>query len=407
MRAKVHVVIILIAGVLEACNGGSDAEDAAAPSTGGAGGSAGAGDVAPPDLGPGAAATGGQGAAVDAAVVNAGQGGGGTSSLDAAMADATQDGGGTSSLDAAVANAGQGGGGTASLDAAQGEDTMPGREGGTDAEGGSIPPAAIDYGATGPFDDAKMFGETGPNGTSFLFRPDTSLGRDGFQHPVGVWGNGLGTSPDQYQDILILVASHGFVVIGCPDPIAEEPCLTSNLDWLVQQNDGSGPLAGKLDISSEFSMGYSWGGGAAIDVSTRPNMKASISVHGMFARSNAWGSMHGSLLLLSSTGDTLVAADGPVASNYNNSQVPTFFGVIQDEEVRHMYGLDADSFSCTGGAPDALGLGPCMGAIEEQAPIVAWLSYWIYGDQGARSYLFGDDCKLCSGRWTAQRKNWN
>jgi hypothetical protein len=39
--------------------------------------------------------------------------------------------------------------------------------------------------------------------------------------------------------------------------------------------------------------------------------------------------------------------------------------------------------------------------------MVAWLRYWIYGDQGARKYFFGDDCVLCTDPWTGtQRKNW-
>ncbi len=296
-----------------------------------------------------------------------------------------------------------GGATTTALDGAVSDGSI----GSGDTSDASMPPAVIDFGAKGPFDDAKMFSDAGPDGTYVLYRPDTSLGRNGFKHPIGVWGNGLGTTPDQYQELLTLVASHGFVLIGCPDPIAEQPCLSDGLDWLAQQDSASGPLAGKLDTMSEFAIGYSWGGGAAIDVSTRPNIKTTISMHGMPPRNDPWASMHAPLVLFSATGDTLVPADGFVSDNYNSSQVQTFFGVIQDSEVRHMYVMDPDSFSCATGAPEILELGPCMGAIEEQAPVIAWLRYWIYGDQGARSYYFGDDCKLCSGRWSAQRKNWN
>lgn len=103
---------------------------------------------------------------------------------------------------------------------------------------------------------------------------------------------------------------------------------------------------------------------------------------------------------------TIIVA-GFLSARNDNSQVQTFHGIIQDDEVRHMYVLDPDSFSCSAGAPEAFGLGPCMSGIEEQAPVVAWLSYWIYDDQGARSCFFGDDCKLCSGTWLAQRKNRN
>lgn len=278
-------------------------------------------------------------------------------------------------------------------------------DGGLSDLGGSAAPT--DYAKKGPFSDAKMFGNAGADGTYFLFRPDTSLGRDGFKHPIGVWGNGLTTTPDEYQQLLGHVASYGFVVVACPDITAEEPCLSAGLEWLVEQNSGSGPLAGKLDVSKEFALGFSWGGGAAIDVSKRPNIKATISVHGMPPRSDPWSSMHAPLALFSSTGDTIVPVDQFVTTNYNDSRVQTFFATIQDEMLGHLFTLDPDSLSCATGAPDLLGIGPCTGGREEQAPIVAWLRYWISGDQGARGYFFGDACQLCGGQWKTQRKNWN
>jgi hypothetical protein len=39
--------------------------------------------------------------------------------------------------------------------------------------------------------------------------------------------------------------------------------------------------------------------------------------------------------------------------------------------------------------------------------MIAWLRYWIYNDQGAKRYFFGDDCVMCTSPWTkTQRKNW-
>lgn len=40
------------------------------------------------------------------------------------------------------------------------------------------------------------------------------------------------------------------------------------------------------------------------------------------------------------------------------------------------------------------------GGVETPA-IVAWLRYWIYNDQGARRYLYGDDCVMCASPWAA------
>ena len=71
------------------------------------------------------------------------------------------------------------------------------------------------------------------------------------------------------------------------------------MDWLVQQNTASGELQGKLDTTREVTIGYSWGGGAAIDTADRPNVKATFSLHGMPPReADAWTKMHAPLMLI-------------------------------------------------------------------------------------------------------------
>jgi hypothetical protein len=266
----------------------------------------------------------------------------------------------------------------------------------------SLPPVT-DYGAPGPFGDARMFANEGPNGNYTLFRPDGSLGKDGFKHPIATWGNGISTTPDQYQETLSLIASHGFVIIACNDTQAERPCLSDGLDWLVEQNTAAGALQGKLDPSREVTVGYSWGGGAAIDTADRANVKATVSLHGMPPRgATAFESMHSPLLLFTSTGDTFVTAAGYVTPNYEKSQVQTFYATLNDRAAGHLYVVDEGAAVCIGGI---LGLGACQTASEEQAPTIAWLRYWACGDQNAERFFFADDCTLCSVPWTQpQRK---
>jgi hypothetical protein len=272
--------------------------------------------------------------------------------------------------------------------------------GATPGGGGGSCPAVTDYAAKGPF-DAKVFDGVGPTGGYMLVRPDTTLGKDGFKHPVAVWGNGIATSADQYRTLLSHIASHGFVVIACPDATAERPCLNDGMEWLVKQNTAEGPMKGKLDITKELTIGYSWGGGAAIDTANRPNVKATISIHGMPPReADPWGAMKSPLLLFTSTGDTFVSAEMYVTPNYNSSKVPTFYATLQ-EEVGHLYPLDEDAISCVAGI--LLG-GPCSASIKEQAPIVAWLRLWACDDQNAKKYFYGPDCTLCKSPWKSQNK---
>jgi hypothetical protein len=279
-------------------------------------------------------------------------------------------------------------------------------------EGGSPPPttggmcpglpASTDFAAKGPFSDVMMKANVGAGGEDCtLFRPGASLGKDGFKHPIAVWGNGIATTPDQYQNLLGHIASHGFVVIACNSSMPEQPCLNTCMEWLVKQN-ASGEMAGKLDISKEVTIGYSWGGGAAIDTSTRPNVKATVSFHGMPPRdTSVWGKMKAPLLLFTSTGDSFVSAEGYVTPNYNNSKVTTFYATLQ-EAVGHVYPCDSGSL-CESVGGLAFG-GPATGAIKEQAGAVAWLRYWACGDENAKKYFFGASCELCKSPFKSQSK---
>jgi Dienelactone hydrolase family len=252
-------------------------------------------------------------------------------------------------------------------------------------------PDVASFDTTGPFADVVIedvpFSGAGEGCT--LFRPGSSLGANGFKHPIAVWGNGIITTPDMYTSTLSLFASHGFVTIACNSSYPERPCLNECMDWLVQQN-ASGAMAGKLDTSKEITLGYSWGGGAAIDTANRPNVKATVSFHGMPPREfDPFGEMHGPLLLFTSTGDTFVSASAFVTPNYNSSQVQTFYATMNNDFADHLYIID--------------GLG---NAELERGAAIAWMRVWACGDQAARRYFWGNDCVLCRSPFSAQRKNW-
>jgi hypothetical protein len=267
----------------------------------------------------------------------------------------------------------------------------------------SLPPVT-DYAAKGPFADAKMFTNMGPNGNYTVFRADASLGKNGFRHPIAAWGNGISTTPEQYAQTLTLVATHGFVIVACNDTQVERPCMSAGVDWLIGE-EASGPMKGKLDITREVTIGYSWGGGGAIDTADRANVKATVSLHGMPPRgAEAFAKMHAPLLLFTSTGDTFVTADEYVTPNYQASLVQTFYATFADTTAGHLYVADQGAAVCLGAV---LGLGTCQSAAVERAPTIAWLRLWACGDQNAKKFFYGDDCRLCQNPWTMpQRKVW-
>lgn len=291
---------------------------------------------------------------------------------------------------------------------ASGSSAAAGSAGPRAATEGDAATPVTDYSQPGAFTDAKMFTSVGPDGNYTVFRPDASLGKDGFKHPIIGWANGIGTTPDLYQETLTLIASHGFVIIGSNDTQAEEPVVAAGLDWLVEQDTTDGPFKDKLDVSSEGLIGYSWGGGAVIDASRRPNVKGTVCMHGMPPRAaDSFDAMHAPLLLFTSTGDTFVTAEGYVTPNYNASKVQTFYATLDDPTAGHMYGLDAHGLEGCSDIGEALGFGACKGAEAERGPVIAWLSLWLKNDQNARKFFYGDDCILCSKPWTMpQRKMW-
>ena len=159
------------------------------------------------------------------------------------------------------------------------------------------------------------------------------------------------------------------------------------------------------DTGREVAIGYSWGGGAAIDVSDRPNIKATVSLHGMPPRvTTAFEMMHSPLLLFTSTGDMFVTAAKYVTPNYESSKVQTFYATLKDDSAGHLYPVDMGAAICVGAILGAT-FGACGDDVQEHAPTIAWLRYWTCGDQGAKKLFYGPDCTLCGkSPWAAQQR---
>jgi hypothetical protein len=126
-----------------------------------------------------------------------------------------------------------------------------------------------------------------------LIRPAT-LGENAFKHPIATWGNGITTTPSLYPVLLGTIASHGFVVIASDSSNVTPELMKSGLDWLIKQNDAGGMFAGKLDVQRAVAIGYSLGGGGAVNVGSHPAVVTTVSFHGL---PGASGALHGPLLL--------------------------------------------------------------------------------------------------------------
>jgi hypothetical protein len=248
---------------------------------------------------------------------------------------------------------------------------------------GETLPALTDYTQNGPFATTTI-DNTGPDGGYTAVQP-TTLGQNGFKHPVATWGNGITTTPSLYPTLLNRIASNGIVVIASNSSSVTTDDMTGGLDWVIQQNAASGPYQGKLDTTCLVAIGYSLGGGGAVGAGAHPNIVTTVSFHGVTGNSAA---LKTPLLLFTSTTDTFVTPSGFVTPTYNASAVETFYATLGDA-----------------GDPSDLGhLLPVSSTDPEYAPAMAWLRLWVYGDQGGRDYFFGPSATLCKSPWTCQTK---
>src|SRR5262249_39151118 len=154
-----------------------------------------------------------------------------------------------------------------------------------------------------------------------------------------------------YPGLLGAVASNGIVVIASDSTSVTPQLMTAGLDWMVEQNTQSGPYQGKLDTTCLISIGYSLGGGRATNAGSHANVVTTVSMHGLTGASQ---SLHGPLLLFTSTMDTFVSAAQFVTPTYNQSAVQTFYATLT-------------------GAGDNGHLTPVGDAGVERAPMIAWL----------------------------------
>jgi dienelactone hydrolase len=253
-------------------------------------------------------------------------------------------------------------------------------------------PPTDDYSDYGPFEVTDESG-TGPGGGYTVVRPET-LGEDGFLHAPITFGPGIGSPPSSMTNLLERIASHGFVIVsrqldGGPNNAENNQRMTDGLDWLIEQNTTAGSVfEGKLDVTRAVSMGYSVGGTAAVDIGGYDPIVTAVAIHG-----------HGAEPLEDASGVTFLLMGGTEDVTGGESwMVPTFEALQQQTFFSLVEGAD---HGYPGGSVNGVQAG------VEAPAMIAWIRYWVYNDQEAAQYFYGDDCIMCMSPWTnTQRKNW-
>ena len=376
-------------------SGGKSGAGGALGASGAAGASASGGAV-------GAAGSGGFGGA-------SGQGTGGTTGPGGAAGSAGQPSGGnggsggdtggsggtgTNGASGTDGSAGSGTGGTAgSAGGSVGTSGASGTAGtagtaGAGGSGGQALPPVTDYAARGPFMTTST-PNTGPGNRYTIYRPNP-LGENGFVHSPMIFGPGIATQASQYRALLDHLASHGLVTIsvnsmsGGPGAAANLTAMREGLDWIIAQNGQAGVFQGKLAVNRAVTMGYSIGATASVQLSSHPAIITTFSIHGH----NTSGDPHGPVILLTGTED-VIAANRTTLTTLTEAPA-----VLMALPIGH---LDVIAEIALGGSISA--------NARYIAPITAWVRYWVNGDQNAKSFFWGNGCKMCTTPWITPEPN--
>ncbi|MCC3651254.1 hypothetical protein LIX60_07180 [Streptomyces sp. S07_1.15] len=199
----------------------------------------------------------------------------------------------------------------------------------TDPPPGSLPPVD-DVTEPGPY-AVTVDSSAGPGDDGWLVYP-SDAGRDGVDHPILVWGPGAGSAPADYEDMLRLWSSHGFVVYSEVSS-SSGAYMVDALDWLEERNaDPGSPLYQDLDTSEVAFGGHSRGSIGTFDVADEPRLETTIHVAGGSFDGDGPDNLRKPALYIGGDEDFATAN---MERDYTNTDVPVWFNVLDGTD--HIY----------------------------------------------------------------------
>jgi hypothetical protein len=261
-------------------------------------------------------------------------------------------------------------------------------QGAAGALGPSTPPPppgtwpTADPSKMGPFKTVTE-NNVGPNMSYTMFRPMMLTQR----HPVITWGNGTGTTPPTYGQLLNLYASHGFIVIASNSMNVAQgnpPPMLDGVTWVLDQDmQPDSVLYQHVDRDHIGATGHSQGAIAASSCGTDERIKTIAPIETLLAGRG----LHGPALGLCGSMDTTVPCSGNMRS----------FMSITDQPVMYAEQKAADH---TNWIFSPGGFNPYY------VITTAWFRVHLMGDTALRSMFYGE-CTICKDTDTriTMRKN--
>jgi hypothetical protein len=223
------------------------------------------------------------------------------------------------------------------------------------------------------------------NTSSHTIHHPTVMGQGGEKHPVILWGNGTGVTPECYPVLLSHWASYGFIVAAANTTSAGNgQAMLAGLDYLTSANGQQGnKFFGVVDTANVGASGHSQGGGGSISTARDPRVKSIWPIEGALPGTSGAGLRTSGLSVLAFAGqnDTAVSPQG-VTDFYNSIRGPAALAIA----------AGATHFTVNNAA--------------FRPASTAWALWHLKGDQTAKAEFVGPDCGLCNDpAWSTYRAN--
>lgn len=191
--------------------------------------------------------------------------------------------------------------------------------------------------ASGVFPSVTSYANRGPFATtqavqgSCTIHSPVNLGQGGVTHPVIIWGNGTGSTPSSYQQLLSHWASHGFIVAAANTTNAGSgTAMLACLTLMTSNNANPGSrFFQRVDVNRVGASGHSQGGGGTIMAGRDPRVDTTAPIQpyilfglGGFRRTSIDEQAGDSMLLLSGSADTIARPSSNQQPVFDDVNVP-------------------------------------------------------------------------------------
>ncbi|MBT2189109.1 hypothetical protein [Sphingobium nicotianae] len=268
---------------------------------------------------------------------------------------------------------------------------------------------------TGRYPAKKLQYPSLPN--QVVYQPADLSRLGGVKMPIYVFGNGAcsedGASSRQH---LLEIASHGYLVVA-PGGIYSGPGVVMTpqswilhrdkthyqqlgeaIDWAVAENGRKGsPFYRKIDTKHVAVSGYSCGGNQALRYGGDPRISTFVIMNSGILGGNG------------PTGSVEMSSDKSLLDKIDR---PIIYVLGGKRDIAYPNGMD--DYSRLTHVPSAVinidvthdgTYAQPNGGRAAQA-VVAWLDWQLRGDQNARTWFVGKDCKLCTDPdWQIETRN--